>query len=173
MKSIKVAWLILLLASAAGVAQAQGVGASGDIKGTVTDPSGAVLPNAAVTATEAERGLQHKTRTDPSGQYLFTGLMPGAYDLTVELSGFQTQIHKGVIVNVGQTTIIDFRLKVSATATSVVVTGEPPLIDTERGQQANTIGQTLIEDLPINRRDYLSFTLLLPGVSNSTRLADD
>jgi hypothetical protein len=173
MKSIKVAWLILLLASAAGVARAQGVGASGDIKGTVTDPSGAVLPNAAVTATEAEKGLQHKTHTDPSGQYLFPGLMPGAYDLTVELSGFQTQIHKGVIVDVGQTTTIDFRLKVSATATSVVVTGEPPLIDTERGRQANTIGQTLIEDLPINRRDYLSFTLLLPGVSNSTRLADD
>ncbi len=79
----------------------------------------------------------------------------------------------GVVVNVGETVVLDVHLKLATTAQTIEVTAIPPVVETERGSQANTITQRYIEDLPIDRRDYLTFTLLLPGVSDSTRLADD
>jgi len=165
--------VLVCIVAAAGLAAAQGVGASGDIKGTVTDASGGVLPKATVTAVQVEKGFQRTAQTDSAGRYLIPGVMPATYDVTVGLTGFETLVRKGVVVTVGQTVIVDFQLKVSAVATKVVVTGEAPLIETERGKQSNTLSETFIKDLPINRRDYLTFTLLLPGVSSSTRVADD
>jgi hypothetical protein len=155
------------------VARAQGVGASGDITGTVTDPTGAVTPRAAVTAEAQARGIRSVATTDAAGQYHLAGLAPGSYTLTLQLSGFETQIVRNVVVNVGETDVIDFHLKVAAAAASVEVTAEPPVVETERGSQADTLTQQYIAELPIDRRDYLTFTLLMPGVTNSTRLADD
>jgi hypothetical protein len=161
----------LLLASPA--AFAQGVGASGDIIGTVTDPSGAVVPRASVVAVETARGTQYTAVTGATGQYRLTGLLPASYDVTAQVTGFQTTTQKGVVVNVGETSILDFSLKVATSGQTVEVSATPPVVDTERGSQANTLTEQYITDLPIDRRDYLTFTLLLPGVSNSTRLADD
>src|SRR3989449_7200446 len=155
------------------LAYAQGVGASGDISGTVTDPSGAVVPNATWTATEAERGLKRTSLSDNRGEYHFTALPPASYEVSAQISGFQTAVYKGVIVNVGQTVVLDFHLKVSQTSEQVEVTTEPPVVETEKSHQADTINEQFIRDLPINRRDYLTFTLLAPGVNDSTRLASD
>ncbi len=164
--------LVCLLATAS-VAAAQGVGASGELQGTVTDVSGGILPKATVTVVQTAKGFERTVQTDANGQYFFPGLMPGTYDVSVSLAGFETLVRNGVVLAVGQTAIIDFGLKVSAVATRVVVTGTAPVIETTMGRQANTIRDTLIQNLPIDRRDYLTFTLLLPGVSNSTRLVDD
>src|SRR6266571_7592909 len=155
------------------LAHAQGVGASGDISGTVTDPSGAVVPNATVTATEAEKGLKRTSLSDNRGEYHFTALPPASYEVSAQISGFQTAVYKGVIVNVGQTVVLDFHLKVSQTSEQVEVTTEPPVVETEKSHQADTINEQYIRDLPINRRDYLTFTLLAPGVNDSTRLSGD
>ena len=73
----------------------------------------------------------------------------------------------------GQTAIADFQMKPSQVSTVVQVTGEPVVVDTERGGQADSINQQYISRLPISRRDYLTFTLLMPGAANSTRLTDD
>jgi hypothetical protein len=156
-----------------GMAYAQGVGASGDIRGTVTDPSGAVVTNATVTATDVAKGIKHTVATDNNGQYRLTGLQPAAYSLSVAKSGFQTELAKNVVVNVGQTSTVDFPMKVSQVSEQVEVTAEPPVVETERGAQANVVTEQTIRDLPINRRDYLTFTLLAPAVSDSTRLASD
>jgi len=156
-----------------GLAYAQGVGASGDIKGTVTDPSGAVITNGTVTATDASKGIKHTATTDSDGQYRITALPPAAYDISVAHAGFQTSLQKGVIVNVGETMTLDFHLKVSTVSEQVEVTTAPPLVETEKSAQADVISQQYIQDLPINRRDYLTFTLLAPAVSDSTRLAGD
>src|SRR5215472_3092852 len=137
MKSIRiVACLLICLLLASGIAFAQGTGASGDVTGTVLDPSGAVLPNATVTATDQARGTKRTIKSDSSGHYEIPGLSPSTYDLSAEHSGFQTSIQKGVVVNVGQTTIIDFHLKVAGGTESVEVTTEAPAVDTERGHQA-------------------------------------
>ncbi|MGZ4845058.1 MAG: outer membrane beta-barrel protein, partial [Candidatus Angelobacter sp.] len=156
-----------------GMVYAQGVGASGDIKGTVTDPSGAVVTNANVTATDVAKGIKHTVATDNSGQYRLTGLQPATYSVSVSKSGFQSEIAKSVVVNVGQTSTVDFPMKVSQVSEQVEVTAEPPVVETERGAQANVVTEQTIRELPINRRDYLTFTLLAPAVSDSTRLSSD
>jgi hypothetical protein len=156
-----------------GVVHAQGVGSSGDIRGTVTDPSGALLPKVTVTVIETEKGLRRTAETNETGQYQVTGLQPSTYDVSVEVTGFEGALRKGVIVTIGQTTFADFQLNVSGVKSEVVVTDAAPVIDTTQSQQANTIEQKYIRDLPINRRDYLTYTLLVPGVSDSTRVASD
>jgi Carboxypeptidase regulatory-like domain/TonB dependent receptor len=161
----------LLLAGSA--AHAQGVGASGNITGTVSDQTGALVPKANITAVETARGTRYAAVTDSSGEYRLTGVPPSTYVVTAQTAGFQTEIQRGVIVNVGETAIVDFHLKLAAAGQTVEVTAEPPVVETERGSQANTINQQYIDNLPIDRRDYLTFTLLLPGVADSTRLADD
>jgi hypothetical protein len=174
MKSLKLlASLAICLLVVANIAHAQGVGASGDIKGTVTDPQGAVVTNATVETVDVAKGTKRSAPTDSSGNYQVTGLLPAVYTLSVSHSGFTTEIMKNVVVNVGQTTVLDFHLKVSSVAESVEVTTEPPIVEVDRSHQSNTINSQLIQDLPINRRDYLTFTLLAPGVTDSTRLAGD
>ncbi len=126
-----------------------------------------------MTAEEASRGLKFTTASETNGVYRVAGIPPATYTLTVRIAGFQTEVLKGVMVNVGETTIADIHLTVASSATQVEVNAEPPVVETERGSQANTLKQQYIEDLPIDRRDYLTFTLLMPGVSDSTRLADD
>ena len=174
MKLLKVTASILagLILTACSV-HAQGVGASGDIRGTVTDPTGAVISKATVTATEVEKGIKRTTVSDDSGLYLISGLAPAKYNVSAEISGFQTMVQTGVEVTVGEIVTLDFHLKLSQTAERVEVSAEVPVVETTRGSQADTIDQQYIADLPINRRDYLTFTLLAPGVSNSTRLASD
>lgn len=164
-----IAFGLLITVSAGG----QGVGASGDIKGTVTDAASAVVAGASVTAVETAKGIKHSTVTDSGGQFHLTGLFPAIYSVTVSHTGFQTETQKGVVLEVGQTVIIDFRVKVSELTQTLEVSAEAPVVETDRGQQSETINEQFIRDLPINRRDYLTFTLLVPGVSDSTRLAAD
>jgi carboxypeptidase family protein len=152
---------------------AQGVGASADLTGTVTDPTGAGVPNAKVTVADPEKGVERSVMTDEHGLYRVSGLAPSSYKVSVEHTGFQTEIAPGVVLTVGQTLVLDFRLKLSGMSSQVEVSSALPIVETERGSQADTLTQDYIAELPIDRRDYLTFTLLMPGVSNSTRLADD
>jgi hypothetical protein len=152
---------------------AQGVGASGDIKGTVVDSSGAIMPRANIIATETAKGVRRVASTDGSGSFLITGLEPATYDVSVQMTGFATEIRKGVAVAIGQTVTLDFHLKVSEVATAIEVTDEPPVVETQRAGQSDTVAERYIDDLPISRRDYLTFTLLMPGVSNSNTIADN
>src|SRR5579863_8564000 len=174
MKLLKISSSILagLILTACSV-HAQGVGASGDIRGTVTDPTGAVISKATVTATDVEKGLKRTATSDDSGLFLISGLAPAKYNVSAEISGFQTMVQTGVQVTVGEVVTLDFHLKLSQTAERVEVSAEVPVVETTRGSQADTLEQQYIAGLPINRLDYLTYTLLAPGVSNSTRLASD
>ncbi len=173
MRSWRAAVLSVVLLAARGAANAQGVGASGGIQGAVTDQTGASIPKANISAVETERGTRFTSATDTSGEYRLSGLAPGTYEITVEAPGFGNRVQKGVVVSVGSVTTVDIRLDVAHAATTVEVSGAALVIDPISGKQADTINQELVDDLPINRRDYLTFTLLLPGVSDSTRIADD
>jgi hypothetical protein len=166
-----VALLMCFLATPS--ARAQGVGASGGIRGTVTDATGAVITKTAVEALDVARGQRYDTLTDANGQYQFASLPPATYSISATISGFQTETQTGLVLNIGQVAVVDFHLKVATSASQVTVTAEPPVVETERGSQADTVTQRYIEDLPIDRRDYLTFTLLLPGVSNSNVIASN
>ena len=171
MKSLASVFVCLLLATS--LAQAQGVGSSGDITGTVTDSSGAFLPKVTVNVVDTKTGLKRTAVTGNTGQYHIAGLTPSTYEVSAALAGFATELRKEVTVAVGLTVISDFKMKPSQVATVIEVTSEPPVVETERGSQADRISQDYIADLPIDRRDYLTFTLLAPGVSDSSRLAGD
>ncbi len=171
MKSLACTFVCLLLAVSA--AHAQGVGSSGEITGTVTDPSGAVLPNVTVNVVDNQTGMKRMAMTNGTGQFRVARLSPATYDVSVERPGFATEIRRSVTVAIGQTVISDFKVKPSQVATVVEVSDQPPVVETERGSQADRISQQYITDLPIDRRDYLTFTLLAPGVSDATRLAGD
>jgi hypothetical protein len=155
------------------VVSGQGVGTSADLTGTVTDPSGAAVPNAKVTAMDIAKGGERSVMTDEHGFYRLSGLAPSNYKVSVEHAGFQTEVVSSLSLTVGQYLALDFHLKLSGLSGQVEVTSEPPVVETERGSESNTLNQQYIQDLPIDRRDYLTFTLLVPGVSDSTRLADD
>jgi Carboxypeptidase regulatory-like domain len=176
MKSTLLAGLfvfVLGLFSTGPAAFAQGVGSSADLAGVVTDPSGAEVPNAKVTVTDTAKGTERSVMTDEHGNYRFSGLAPTTYKLTVEHAGFQTEVVSSFALTVGQTLVLDFHLKLTGLSGKVEVTSELPVVETERASQANTLEQQYIMDLPISRRDYLTFTLLVPGVSNSNTIADN
>src|SRR5438270_9753962 len=166
-------FLAACLFPASPATSAHGVRASADLTGTVTDPSGAGVPNTKITVTDAEKGVERSVATDEHGFYRVSGLAPSTYKFSVAHAGFQTEVATSVVLTVGQTLVIDFRLKLSEMSPQVEVSSEPPIVETERASQANTLTQEFIADLPINRRDYLSFTLLAPGVSNATQLASN
>ena len=165
--------LVVFMMFAAGLAQAQGVGSSGIITGTVLDSSGAVMPRVTVNVVDTETGLKRDVVTDSAGHFRVIGLSPSTYEVSAVIAGFATEVRYNVSVAIGQTVVSDFRMSPSTVSTRVEVVAQPPTIETERGSQANRIDQQFIADLPIDRRDYLTFTLLAPGVSDSTRLADD
>ncbi|MGC2357045.1 MAG: TonB-dependent receptor [Candidatus Acidiferrum sp.] len=164
---------LLVLLGMLSAAYAQGVGTSGEISGTVTDSSGGIVPKATVTVVDTQTGLKRTATTNNTGQFRVAGLSPATYDVSAEMAGFATEIRKSVTVAVGQIVISDFKLNPSQVRTLIEVTDRPPVVETERTSQADTIPQQYITDLPVDRRDYLTFTLLAPGVSDSTRLAGD
>src|SRR5438105_13365228 len=105
---------LLCVLVCSGLLCAQSASVSGDITGTISDPSGAVLPKVTVTAVDKETGFRRAVATDASGQFRLTGLPPAKYELSADLSGFSTEIRTAVTVSIGQTIISDFHLKVSA-----------------------------------------------------------
>jgi hypothetical protein len=150
----------------AGVPQAQI--ASGDLKGSIFDPSKAVVAGARVTSTNISTGVARSTVSDATGEYRIALLSPGEYDLTVEAQGFSAQHRKGIILTVGQTAVIDFQMQLGTATNEVEVTASAPVIEVERTNQAETITQRPIQNLPIDGRNFLNFSLLTPGVAQES-----
>lgn len=144
----------------------------GELSGRVTDPSGAAVPQAQVTATNVETGFTVSSPTGESGEYHILLLPPSTYEIKVEREGFSSQVKKGIQVSVRQIAVVDFRLELGAIRLVVEVSEKAPLIEPERSHQATTIGEVYIRQLPIDRRDYLSYALLAPAVTDADALAD-
>lgn len=145
---------------------------TGTISGTVTDQSSAVVPTARIVVSNAETGLSREVATDERGQYRVVLLPPGTYDVKIERTGFVPQTRRLVPVTVGETAVVDFRIAVGASTQLVEVTADTPVVEVERTHQANTINEQAVRNLPINRRDYLTFALLAPGIADSRAMAD-
>ena len=147
----------------AAVAGAQQSG-SATIGGAVTDPSGATVAGAKVTATQTATGAQRSTETSGAGVYGFTAVPVGSYDVIVEAKGFKQAKFAGVPVAVGAVVTLDARLAIGGAQEVVEVTGEAEVIETARTQTSTAVNQRAIADLPINGRNFLDFAVLTPGV---------
>lgn len=173
-RSIRIAVeLLLVIPIFAFSLFAQAGVSTAEIKGRITDPNGAVLKGATVTLVDSDRGANRAAVTDDQGEYRFLSLQPGTYSLKVDSAGFRSAVKNAVIITVGQTADHDFSLTVGEATAVVEITSDQPLIETDQSQQSTTINERYIRDLPIDRRDYLTFTLLAPGVVDSNALADN
>ena len=166
-------YTFILIAAFSAAAFAQAGGSTSEIRGKVTDPNGAVVSGATITVTDTAKGTSRTATTDGGGEYRLLNLQPGTYQVKVQSSGFGSQVNNGFQVTVGQTAALDFSLKVGDATAIVEVTADAPIIETDRSQESTTVNERYIRNLPIDRRDYLTFTLLAPGVVDANSLADN
>ncbi len=167
MRILKAVFLMLLLTR---FAFPQSQMSSGDIKGSISDVTGGVIPNAKVTATNIETGVARTVTSDAEGSFRFLVLPPASYELKIEVPGFSIYTRRPVQVTVGQAVVADAQLKPAAIQQEVVVQEELALIETEKVQQSDTITEERIQNLPINERNFLNFSLLTPGVTDGKGL---
>src|ERR1051325_3237316 len=164
--------LFLACVFAAGVfAQSQIGGAS--LNGTVTDASGAAVPNAKIALTNPATGFTRNTQTSDAGLYVFTGLPVGQYDLTIDAQGFRSIKRTGLQLEVGAAATVDVRLEVGATQETVSVAAEAPVVETTRTSAASNVTEKAVANLPVNGRNFIDFTLLTPGVVRDVRGTGD
>src|SRR5579862_8779911 len=165
--------LIIYLCFAVVLAFGQAEIGGATLNGTVTDPTGAAVPNAKVAATSPQTGLTRTTVTNQTGLYSFPQLPVGTYDLTVEANGFKLSKRIGVSLTVGAVATVDVPLEVGGTQETVSVTAEVPVVETTRSQTSTTVTSEQVGNLPINGRNFLDFTVLTPGVArDATRTGD-
>lgn len=143
---------------------------SGDIKGTVADSTGGVLPGATISVTNIDTGVERTAVTDASGAYRLFLLPPAQYEVRIQLPAFSIYTRRPVQVRVGETVSIDAVLQPASVQQEVLVQEALPEVETEKTQQSDTLTQVQIENLPINERNFLNFTLLTPGVTDSRAL---
>src|SRR5215469_15773293 len=142
-------------------ARSQEVTAS--ITGSVTDPSGAAVAGATVTATSVDRGLTYTTTTDSAGLYRVSQLPVGPYKLTVEKGGFASASHEQFTLTLNQVARIDIAMKVGQVSETVEVTGTAPVLKTETTTVDTIINAATNDSLPLASRNYVQLTLLAPG----------
>ncbi|HEY3129019.1 MAG TPA: TonB-dependent receptor, partial [Acidobacteriota bacterium] len=160
--SLRIIFPIFLLFSITAVVHAQ---FKGGIEGTVTDPTGAVVPGATVTVTNTETGKTQETLTSDEGFYRVTGLAPGRYRVSVELSGFKKKVVENVAVNAEDVRGVNLALETGELTTSVTVEGEAlPALQTENANIAGAITTDEIRRLPQVGRDPYELIRLAPGV---------
>ena len=138
-------------------------GPTGTITGTISDPSGAVIPKARVVVRDEGTNATREAQSNGAGDYTVALLPAGRYSVTVESKGFRRSVIHGVILDVDQTVRVDFALVVGAASESVVVNETPPIIQTDASTLGQVVNNRLVQDLPLNERNFLSFALLVPG----------
>jgi Carboxypeptidase regulatory-like domain len=135
------------------------------LSGSVTDPTGANVPGAVVTATNQATNIVTRTTSDSAGNYIFPSLPPGTYTLRATKSGFQTQVMSGIILQVNQQATINIKLTVGAVTTSVEVSGAAPLVQTTTASVGTVISGEKIKQLPMNLREFGGLAVLVPGTT--------
>ncbi|RSL18170.1 carboxypeptidase family protein [Edaphobacter aggregans] len=162
MKLLRVLYVIIFSATLGPSAFAQ---IAADLRGRVLDPSNAAVVNARVELTQSSTNLHQTTTTSAAGDYLFSNLNPGSYQLDVSADGFQHLTHTGVTVTVGETVSIDLVLSVGQDRQTVTVEGDAPLLQAGTSStQTNIAGATVLA-MPLNTRNFVQLTTLAPGVA--------
>src|SRR5579859_8072392 len=150
--------LLLLVFAASAFCQT-----TASIQGTVSDQSGAAVAGATVTVKNTAQGIERTTQTSPTGSYEVPALPPGTYSVQVQMTGFETQLAKGVQLEVSNNAVQNFGLKVANTTEVVTVEGAAPVIEATTMTVGQTINQRTVQDIPLNGRHFVDLALLIPG----------
>ena len=166
----KLTWALLLLlgvwAFAGALMPVWGQEVTAAIVGTVTDPSGAPIQGATVTATDTERGTAWTATTSDSGTYDLLRLPIGTYKVKIAAQGFQSVIHPPFTLVLNQTARVDAQMKVGNVNEAIEVTSAAPILQTQSVDVSTLIDANTNESLPLASRNYLQLTLLAPGSTN-------
>ena len=133
------------------------------LNGIVTDPQGALVPGARVVLAHQATGTTRETTTGAEGQYVFSNLAPGDYDVLVEASGFATRAFKNVRLEVGRSVTLDVGLEVAALGQVITVTGGATGVELVQSQVQGQITASTVENIPLNGRNFLELAFLIPG----------
>src|SRR5512146_1291039 len=133
------------------------------IQGTVTDETGAVVPDAQVTAVNTATNYTRVTKADATGNYLLAALPPGSYNITVQVKGMGKQTVLGLQVDVGRTVAQNFKLKPASVAETVEITGEAPVIESTTMTVGEVVNTEKTQELPLNGRHLLELSGIVPG----------
>ena len=139
----------------------------GTILGVVKDSSGAAVPGANVTVTDADTSETRSAVTGDDGSYRVPALQPGHYSVKVEKAGFKTATTTSLTLDVAQQLVFNATVEVGATSQEVVVTGEAPVVNTTASSLGGLVNEERMADLPLNGRNFIDLSLLQPGVSKN------
>jgi Carboxypeptidase regulatory-like domain len=142
-----------------------------ELRGQVTDAAGAIIPNATITLTDTAKGTSRNVVTDSEGNYIFIGLLPSLYEIKVEATGFGANLSK-IELTVGQQANVPIKLTTGPVQAQVDIVAGAEVVETQRTEQASTIENRQIVNLPINRRNFLDYALLTPGVTSAENITD-
>ena len=148
--------IILCLLPAIGLPQIN----TADLQGVITDPTNASVGDATIRIQNRETGLARETKTRENGDYLFLGLPPGHYRVSVDAAGFRPAVVEDVVLTIGQQAQLSFKLEISTVVEALVISADASVVETTRTSVATTVDQRAIENLATNGRSYINFTLL-------------
>src|SRR5580698_4945377 len=154
-------FVVLFTFCAVGIAQVT----TGSILGTVRDASGAVVPGASVTVTDTGKGTTSVKQTDTEGNYSVPYLLPGSYNISVEMKGFKRSLQNNIVVDIDQKAQVDFTLETGGANETVEVTSAPPLIRLDSSELGEVVGKREVQNLPLNGRNFAQLVYLVPGVT--------
>jgi Carboxypeptidase regulatory-like domain/TonB dependent receptor len=137
----------------------------GNISGTVTDSTGAVVPGASVLVLDTDTGIARTVTTTSAGTYVAEFLQPGHYELVLGGGNFGKIDRKNLVLTVGENLTVDAALPAGATSTEVTVTSGSPILDTQKTEVSQTLDSNLLANLPVATRNWSSFVLLTPNVT--------
>ena len=136
-----------------------------DLAGVMYDQSGAVLAGVALTATNVESGFRRTVLSGPDGRFVLPALPPGPYLVRAELKEFTPLVREGLALALGTTVDIELRMTAAGPQEQITVTAETPVLDTQKTALTSTVSQAQIDSLPINGRNFISFSAITPGVT--------
>jgi hypothetical protein len=160
LRGLAVSFALLFLGSVLAFAQ------EATMLGSVTDPSGAVIANAKVTAKNTETGVVHTATTNETGQYVLPEIRIGHYDVKAEAPGLKIAEQKGVVLQVGDRARVDFQMQVGSTTESVTVEAAGVRVQTDTGEVSNVITGNQISQLAVNGTSLFQLAALAPGASS-------
>ena len=138
------------------------------LSGIVTDPTGAVVAEATITVQDEGTGYTQTTKSESAGQYLFSSLPVGTYQITVSMAGYTQYVQKGFVLSVGQAASQDVRLQVGRVDQQVVVTANSSMVTTDSATVGQLIDEKEISELPLNGRNVQQLVFLAPGAVDVT-----
>jgi len=136
-----------------------------DVIGRVTDPTGRIVANAKIALVNTGTNIERTEQTNQAGDYVFNLLPPGQYSIRIESAGFKAYKVANLLLAAGDRTRVDAQMQIGSASEAIQVTGEAAVLQTDSSSLGTSVTGKLVQDLPLNGRNYIALTQLVPGVS--------